>query len=375
MDRILFYIPSLTAGGGERVCANLANHWAADGRKVIVATLSEPETDYYKLHPAVERRSLGLLVTSNHIVSALARNMKRTWRLRRLLYACQPDVAIAFMTTSNIWLALARVGLKSVICIGSEHIYPPKEPLGPIWERLRAFSYRNLDAVMALTESSAAWLKTHTSARRIVVIPNPISHPLPDQPPYVPPEFVGQPGRKRLLAIGRLTGQKGFDLLIRAYHLLHPHHPDWELVILGEGELRPDLECLIERLRLKDAVYLPGVVGNVGDWLRSADLFVLSSRYEGFGNVLVEALNHGVPVVSFDCESGPGDIVRHEVDGLLVPAGDGSALVAALHRLMEDDDLRRSYALRAVEARQRFSLQEIVSRWERLFRELRSGES
>jgi len=371
MDRILLYIPSLTAGGAERVCANLANHWAADGRKVIVATLSEPETDHYKLHLAVERRSLGLLVESRHVFSGLDRNVRRVWRLRQLLRACQPDVAIAFMTTSNVWLALARVGLRNVICIGTEHSYPPKDPLGSIWEQLRAFSYRNLDAVTATTESGAAWLRTHTNARRVVAIPNASIYPLPNQPPYVSPGAVGRPGRKRLLAIGRLTSQKGFDLLIQAYHLLHPHHPDWELVILGEGELRPDLECLIERLRLKDAVYLPGVVGNVGDWLRSADLFVLSSRCEGFGNVLVEALNHGVPVVSFDCESGPSDIVRHDVDGLLVPAEDVPAMVAALNRLMESGDLRRRYALRAVEARERFSMQEVVSRWERLFRELR----
>jgi FkbM family methyltransferase len=114
-------------------------------------------------------------------------------------------------------------------------------------------------------------------------------------------------------------------------------------------------------------VFLPGRVGNMADWYAHADLYVMSSRYEGFGNTLAEALVYGLPVVSFDCDTGPRDIVRHEVDGLLVPPGDVSNLAAALDRLMGDAELRGRFAMRAVDARTRFSIDRIAAMWELLF--------
>jgi glycosyltransferase involved in cell wall biosynthesis len=364
--RILLYVPTLGPGGAERVCVNLANHWAEAGEQVTVATLSTSETDHYRLHTAISRHSLGLLVESKHPVVALHRNIQRIRNLRGLLRATIPDVAIAFMSSANIVLAFASTGSQHTICIGSEHTHPPKLPLGTIWERLRTVSYGRLDAVTALTEQSAAWLRRHTNARRVVVIPNPIPYPLPDQPPHVDPLSVGVDKRKRLLAIGRLTHQKGFDLLISAYSKLAHDFPNWELVILGEGELRQDMEQQIEALGLGDSIFLPGVVGNVGAWLESAKLFVLSSRFEGFANVLVEALNYGLPAVSFDCETGPSDIIRHEIDGLLVPTEDVSGLASSLGCLMRNEDFRHKIAARAVEARQRFSMHGVLAAWEQL---------
>jgi glycosyltransferase involved in cell wall biosynthesis len=239
-----------------------------------------------------------------------------------------------------------------------------------VWERLRRHLYSHLAAVTVLTGESAVWLKAHTYARRVPIIPNAVVWPLPIQSPRLDPVSVGIPGRKRLLAVGRLVSQKGFDWLITAFAMLAERYPSWELVILGEGPLRPALQAQVDAADLQQRVFLPGRVGNVGQWYEYADLYVMSSRFEGFPNTLVEALAHGLPAVSFDCDTGPRDIIRHEVDGLLVPLGDVAALTADLERVMGDVNLRLRLATRAVEARERFSMERIAGMWEALFKEL-----
>lgn len=174
-------------------------------------------------------------------------------------------------------------------------------------------------------------------------------------------------GRKRALAAGRLVEQKGFDLLIEAFARVAGQHPQWDLVIVGDGPLRTDLEHAVRRRGLQNRVFLPGKVGNIGDWYEAAHLFVLSSRFEGFANVLAESLSHGLPAISFDCPTGPADIIRHGVDGLLVPPNDVGKLAAAMSLVMNDENLRSALAARAVEARERFSVERIAAQWEALF--------
>jgi glycosyltransferase involved in cell wall biosynthesis len=170
-----------------------------------------------------------------------------------------------------------------------------------------------------------------------------------------------------LLGAGRLEPQKGFDSLLEAFAGIAQTHTDWDLVILGEGTLRTMIEQQVQVAGLEKRVHLPGLVGNVGEWYERADLYVMSSRFEGFGNTLAEALAYGLPAVSFDCDTGPRDIIRHEMDGLLVPPGDVTGLAAALDRLMRDANLRKRFAERAVEARERFSITRIAGMWEELF--------
>ena len=367
---IIFFIGSLSSGGAERVTVNLANYWAAKGWKITIVTLASQGLDFYELHPAVQRIALNLSGESANALSGAWNNLRRVWALRRVLRVERPDIALGMMSTANVLLALAAWGLP-VCAIGSERIHPPQCPLGRVWEGLRHHLYSRLAAVTALTDESAAWVKTNTRARRVPVIPNAAPWPLPVQPPRLDPASVGVPGRQRLLAVGRLDHQKGFDWLIAAFAALADRHPQWELVVLGEGALRPALKSQVDAENLQQRVFMPGRVGNVGQWYECADLYVMSSRFEGFPNTLAEALAYGVPAVSFDCDTGPRDIIRHEVDGLLVPAGDVAGLTAALDRAMGDADLRRRWAVRAVEARARFSMVRFAGLWETLFGELR----
>ena len=305
-------------------------------------------------------------------LAAVGNNLRRIVALRRVLRERRPDVALAMMDTANILLALATIGSRGLVTIGSERTHPPQSPLPRPWNALRSRLYGHLTAVAALTRESAAWLREHTRAQHVAVIPNAATWPLvAQQPTLTPPCLAGD--RSYLLAVGRLVSSKGFDVLIAAFARLCADLPSWQLVILGEGPERKALEAQVAVAGLAERVLLPGRAGNVGDWYAASSLYVMSSRFEGFPNTLAEAMACGLPAVSFDCDTGPRDIIRHEVDGLLVPAGDAAALEAALRRLMADPALRGRFAARASEVRERFSLASVSARWEQLFRQMQAA--
>jgi GalNAc-alpha-(1->4)-GalNAc-alpha-(1->3)-diNAcBac-PP-undecaprenol alpha-1,4-N-acetyl-D-galactosaminyltransferase len=166
-----------------------------------------------------------------------------------------------------------------------------------------------------------------------------------------------------ILAVGRLYPEKGFDLLLEAFAKCAAAHPNWNLRIIGEGPERELLAQLIGQFGLLERVRIDPVLPDLSSSLTQADLFVLSSCHEGFPNVLLEAMAAGVPVISFDCESGPRDIIRHGIDGVLVPAGDVGALALALDRLMGSAADRAQLAERAPEVIERFSLAKIATMW------------
>jgi glycosyltransferase involved in cell wall biosynthesis len=366
--KLLIFLHSMTLGGAERVTASLANYWTARGWNVTIATVDAASSDFYALDPQIGRVALGLAGDSTNLVHAISANFERIRALRALVYELQPQVALAMMTNANIALALACRGIPGVHVIGSERNFPGRAHVHPAWNVLRRMQYGALQAVVAQTSECADWIRRHTSARDVPVIPNFVSWPLPVQAPEVQPEAACRTGRRILLAAGRLVGQKNFAVLIKAFmHLAH-RHPDWDLVILGEGPLEHALRDQAATSGLADRVFLPGLIGNPGAWYERADLYVMTSEFEGFPNTLVEALAYGVPAVSFDCDTGPRDIIRQNVDGLLIPANDAQALQEALDRLMTDAKLRGRMAERAVEARQRFSIERIAGLWEDLFR-------
>jgi glycosyltransferase involved in cell wall biosynthesis len=280
-------------------------------------------------------------------------------QLRRALAETVPDAVISLMTATNILTLLATAGWKQPVLV-QEQIDPHGEPIGRLWETLRRWTYPRATHVVVLNERSLSYFSPAVQ-KRGRIIPNPAV--ISGAPRTSSPRHDGA---KTLIAMGRLVEQKGFDLLIAAFAKIAAENPQWSLTILGEGPLRADLEALIATHGLRDRVRLPGLSREPHEHLRAADLFVLSSRYEGFPLALCEALACGLPAVAFDCPTGPSEIIRPGLDGLLVPPGDVAALSAALQELMRDQPRRESLAARAPEVLQRFGLEKIMGLWEAL---------
>ena len=368
--KIFFYIHSLTGGGAERVTASLVRHLADQGHDVGVITMHSEECDFYPLDPRVRRVTLNLAGV-NRGLGKLTANYRRWRAVRRALKAEQPDVVVAMMTTSTVLAILAAMGLRSRV-YGSERNDPRRSPTRRPWALLRRLVYRFADGHVAQTREAATWLERHTGARNVHVIPNPVVWPIPSFPPKVEPESVVSPERKVILAVGTKPEQKGFDLLVRAFTGLAADSSEWDLVILGVDPASESVsgggapvQRLTEELGVAQRVHMPGRVGNVADWYKRAALFVLSSRYEGFPNVLLEAMASGCPSIAFDCDVGPRDLIDNGVNGLLVPAESIDALKNAMARLIATENLRVNFANQAVTVRETFSERRIMAAWQR----------
>lgn len=367
--RLTLVIPALGAGGAERVMATLANAWAGRGEEVTLLTYDDgQEAPFYPLDPAVHHRSLGIAASSATPWQSVRNNLRRLRVLRRTIAADDPDAIVSFLDQTNVVVLGASLGL-GVPVIAAEHIDPAQQPLGRSWRALRRVVYPRAVAIVVLTETARAYFP-RAIRRRTHVIPNPVV--LDRGGPAAAPGDAPGPGERSgtgstLIAAGRLTEQKGFDLLLQAFAAVAPRHPGWSLVVWGDGPLRPELERQRDDLGLRQRAFFPGLTDRLHHEMAAAELFVLSSRYEGFPMVLCEAMASGLPAVAFDCPSGPSAIVRDGVDGLLVPPEAVEALSAAMARLMADDGERRALGAQAPAVLDRFGLDRVLARWDDLF--------
>jgi GalNAc-alpha-(1->4)-GalNAc-alpha-(1->3)-diNAcBac-PP-undecaprenol alpha-1,4-N-acetyl-D-galactosaminyltransferase len=293
-------------------------------------------------------------------IHAVLNNVRRLRSLRYAIAGSRPDVAISFLDTMNVLTLLATRGA-GVPVVVTEHTDPNLAKRHPVWSRLRTALYPRAARVVVLSESSKSFFPPRLRDR-ISIVPNPIVVSATQAVPV-------RDGRKRVAALGRFGPEKGFDTLISAYAAIAPDFPDWDLVIWGDGPLRADLERHIAELGMTGRVSLPGRTSTPHDALRSADLYALSSRREGFPMALAEGMACGLPAVAFNLPSGPRDIIRDGVDGVLVPNGDQDALSSAMADLMRDDKTRAAFAHRAPEVLERFGVERVMAIWDDLLAE------
>lgn len=357
--RITLVIPSLGSGGAERVMSTLAGMWAERGEEVTLVTSEPAASDFFALHPAVRQVSLELPAPEGPARKAklLPHVLRIAAGLRREIRASRPDVVVSFMEVTNVLALIATRGL-GVPVIVSERTDPRQYGASGVWRWLRRRLYPRAAAVVVQTESVREWALEFLASERVHVIPNPVL-----APPAAGERRPGLPAGPFMTAMGRLHSDKGFDLLLRAVAPTLVRHPEWSLVVLGEGPDRAALEAQAAELGIAGRARFPGRVAARDAVLRHAALFVLSSRFEGFPNALVEAMACGVATVSFDCRSGPAEIVRDGVDGVLVPPGDAEALGAAIERLVSDPAERERLAARAPEVVARFGAEGVLDMW------------
>jgi glycosyltransferase involved in cell wall biosynthesis len=359
--KLLFFIASLQCGGAERVSVTLCNHWAERGWDVTIATFDDGSVPpFFPLAAGVRHVALALARRRSGFIRPMVDNLARVRALRRFVARERPDRIVSFIDETNVLILLAARGT-GVPVVVSVRTDPARHATPRSWRVLRRLTYPWARAIVLQTETAAAFFPA-SWASRIAVIPNPVPKPRTAKPDLGSSD--GAP--HRIVAMGRLGREKGFDLLIRAFAGIAQAHPGWNLTIVGEGEERGALQAELERSGVAGRVSLAGRIADVEGVLRGSELFVLSSRYEGFPNALCEAMACGLPVVAFDGRSGPATIVRDGVDGVLVPAGNVGALSAAMARLIADPDARRRMGARAAEVSDRFSVGRIASLWERV---------
>ncbi|RJF94255.1 glycosyltransferase family 4 protein [Sphingomonas cavernae] len=351
---IVFVLSALGAGGAERVVSLIASRWAARGDTVTVIAFDGPDDPiYHDFDSHVRFVRLGVSTDKGGKAGAMLRSASRAWRLRRALKRLAPDRTISFLTKVNVLTLLATLGSKRRVII-SERNNLARQAMNPLWRRLAKALYGRADAIVMQTEPSIACLPRGARARA-VVIPNPLCRIAAREVP---------PGMQHLVAVGRLEAQKGFDLLINAFARISDLNPRWALVIYGEGPERSALEAQIRKERLDGRVLLAGLSTAPGAWIEQGSIFVLSSRFEGFPNVLGEAMAAGLPVVAFDCAFGPGEMINNGVDGILIPDGRVGALADTLTHMMRDPELRARLGAAAAQSAMRFAPDRVIARWD-----------
>ena len=287
--------------------------------------------------------------------------------------AHQPDLVFGITTLPAIKLLLAVRGM-ACPCIVSERNFPPlKRPSWP-WRLLRRLTYPWAQLHLVQTEATGRWLAQHLNARPQLCLANPVAWPLPRFAPDPDPNAwlarrkVGAE-QQVLLAVGTKSHQKGFDRLVAMFVLLAQRHPQVHLVILGLDAVQyhgVDQQAQLRRLLPQAAhrLHFPGRVGNVQDWYERSDLFLLPSRYEGFPNVLLEAMASGCCCVSSDCPQGPSELIRDGVNGRLLPnEANPDTWAEVVSELLADSEQRRRLADAALDVRQRFSEERLRRRF------------
>lgn len=357
---IVLAIGSLRGGGAERVLCIMADAWVERGYQVTILTFEQEDAvAAYPLSDLVDVVRLNLNTPVSNKLGALMRSWNSVLRLRATIRRLKPDVVVSFIDQVNILIVLACKGLSLPVII-SERVHPAYHDIGRFWSILRRLVYNGATTLVVQTKDIADWFLSWCSMN-VLIIPNPVRQP---QKQWV----ENSQERPIVIAAGRLMHQKGFDLLIKAFARVADEFPEWDLIIHGEGEDRLFLEKLAVNSGVQDRVSFPGWTSDLAGALVKANVFCLSSRFEGFPNALSEAMSLGLPVLSTNCPSGPADMITDDKDGVLVQPDSIHALAQGLRRLMADAPLRSRLGASARSVSKRYRLERIVDMWDECIR-------
>jgi GalNAc-alpha-(1->4)-GalNAc-alpha-(1->3)-diNAcBac-PP-undecaprenol alpha-1,4-N-acetyl-D-galactosaminyltransferase len=356
---ICIVVDSLGGGGAEHVAVLLSSGLVTRGERVTLLTFSSGDDRFYDVDACVDLVQLGVARTSRNFCEAVVNNLWRVYRVRRKIRKLKPDCVLSLADKTNVTVLLSLIAT-DIPTVISERIDPTQYSPGWWWERLRSRVYPTAKLLVVQTSSVLEWGKKIMGHRPVVVIPNAAAMPSSHEGPLC----VDLPSGNLIVSMGRLTTQKGFDILIRAFAEIAATCPDWSVVILGEGETRKELERLAVTLGIANRVRLVGSLRHPEQVLRRAKLFALPSRFEGFPNALLEAMALGLPVISTDCRSGPSDIIEHGVNGILVRTEDVRALATSMQELILDTGRRGKLGTSARGVIERFSQEHNLTLWQ-----------
>ncbi|MDN3620298.1 glycosyltransferase family 4 protein [Polaribacter undariae] len=372
--KIVYIINSLeNSGGMERVLTSKVN-WLASQREFDLTIISRTDNKngcFFELNKNITVENLSLKQSNNKVLNLIPKTDRKEFKkeLSKKLFELKPDITISMFGDEYQFLHTIKDGSKKII-----EFHFSKNYLSHLMANIPNLSFRRLrklyasylqykqqrvvlryDKFVLLTEKDQLlWNNPANSS----VISNPLSFNSIEK---------SNGKQKEIIAIGRFIAQKGFDLLIKSFSLIAKNNPDWKVIIYGEGQDKDYLLELIKSYNLQNVIFLKPPTKNIKEALLNSSILAFPSRYEGFGLVLTEAMECGVPCVAFNCECGPSEIITDEKDGYLIEGFNVENFSKSLEKLMINKELRLVMGKTASQNVKRFHIDEIMSKWTKLF--------
>lgn len=354
--KITLIIASLNSGGAERVVTGLANYWCNQGHEVSIIKYY-PGDSFYKIDHKVFIHTIDCKKRSK-----LSRIFFIIKEIRKNVSSLSPDVVISFIDKTNILSILATQGLSTKVII-SERTNPEILRINRFWDILRKLVYKKADALILQNNALRNWSKKIITNDKVFIIPNAIDKSRKNYITSALELKKIKSNNKVIMVMGRLSYEKGHDLLLKSFAILVNRIPNVKLEIIGDGPLKDKLIEDSRLLNISDQVTFHGHLKNPFSVLNKADVFVLPSRLEGFPNALLEAMALGLPSVSFNCNYGPSELITHSENGLLVDCYNVVGMADEIYKLLTDDKLREKIILNSTKVLNDFSEDKVMENW------------
>ncbi len=354
--KITLLIDGFVAGGAQRVAIQLIDYLSSNNYDVKLITMKSKEHDFFKINEEIERISIDGNINSKNIIHAFYNNIVRVAKVRSALKKQRTEVFISFLTSNNIILIIASAFLRKTVII-SERNDPSRQKHNTCWNFLRKSLYKYADQITTNSAISVETIKKYAPFEKIILIENPIK---------IPKHNSSEPSKdnRRILTVGRLVEQKNHIELLHAFDLLLKRNRDWKLRIIGEGPERKKIEDEVCKRNLTEQVSLPGLQKNVELEYKKASIFVLTSKFEGTPNTLLEAIANHVPCIVADCLPGALNYIEHGVSGFVYSSGKPQELAHFIEKLANSDELKRTFSKNALEKIDNLSINNIGEKWE-----------
>ncbi len=358
MKKCLLLIPRMGNGGAERVMATIANN-LCDKNEVHIVTMTDAES-FYALDERVRITGLGQNVNRKNKITLLwsmaIGGIKTFFSLNAMIKKERPDVVLSFLQSANMMAILLKMLGGKFRLVVSERCDPSERGFGNRF--FEKYFYRVADITVCQSKKVMEFFKAK-HREKMVVIPNPIAASA------IPERFEGK-RRHTVVGVGRLSEQKNFEMLIRAFSKLPEKFSDYTLEIYGGGPLEDKLQHLIDEIQLSDRAKLMGIKKNIMHSISDVALYVMSSNYEGFPNALAEAMATGIPVISTDFSTGVAKDIVKEENGVVIPVGDEEALVKAMEKMLSEDEKWESMSMENRKLLDTLSEKNVIKMWEQV---------
>lgn len=342
--KIVIVAADLRIGGSQRYLSELANNWCRNGHEISIIVLRNEDL-FYTLSQDIKIIKLNYGFKGRW--SKFFSGIYTIFQLKKNIKQANPDFVLSNLSSTNILTLIATFFSKTKVFV--RDAFGPARRRNALEKIARKYLYSVASGIIAQTVEIKEYIKRETGSSNVKVIQNPVRRF---------PRHKKIKREKIILNVGSLIKRKGQKYFMEACALIN--NPEWKFVILGDGENRKDLEDHIIKLNLKGRLELMGAVKNVDEWLMKSSIFVFPSLLEGLPNALIEAMAAGLPCISFDCETGPRDLINDKVNGFLVPQGDLNLMVKRIKELINNAELRNKFSDEAIITTQKFNVEIIA---------------